>query len=110
MKTPNEHIDEVIAEIRASFVKASLRIEDIKPGEKIPATQLADSMAKEQGKKGHQVYPVLKLLFKGYPGVEVRKGRDGGISRPLPNDKKVVVNDRTDEVAAEMPSTEDTEG
>jgi hypothetical protein len=79
-----EHIEAALTEVRALFMKAATRIEAIKPGEKIPATQLADDLAKEQGQTGPQLYPTLKILTDGYPGVVIRRGAHGGIYRPLP--------------------------
>lgn len=79
------HIDETVAELRALFVKAATRIEAIRPGEKIPATALAEELAKELGMTQPQLYPTLKFLFDKYPGVEIRRGAHGGIYRPLPN-------------------------
>lgn len=76
------HIDEALAQVRALFMKAATRIEAIKPGEKIPATQLAEDLAKEQGLTGPQLYPILKqYLLNQYPGVDIRRGAHGGIFR-----------------------------
>ena len=79
-----QHIEDALNEVRALFMKAATRIGAIKPGEKIPATQLADELAKEQGMTGPQLYPQLQTLFRGYPGILVRKGAHGGLYRPLP--------------------------
>lgn len=74
-----EHVEDSLAKIRTIFEKASTRIEALKPGEKIPATVLAEDIAKENGMTGPQLYPTLKFLFDGYPGVDIRKGAHGGI-------------------------------
>lgn len=79
-----QHIESSVDEIRALFTKAATSIESIKPGEKIPATVLAETLAKEIGKTGPQVYPVLKYLFDNYPGVEIKRGAHGGIQRIKP--------------------------
>lgn len=81
-----KHLEAALNEVRAMFLKAAERIEEIKPGEKIPATQLADDLAKEQNETGPQLYPTLKKLLNGYPGVVIRRGAHGGIYRPLPNE------------------------
>lgn len=73
------HIEDSLTKIRTIFEKASQRIEALKPGEKIPATALAEELAKEVGMTGPQLYPTLKFLFDGYPNVEIRKGAHGGI-------------------------------
>jgi hypothetical protein len=80
-----QHIEDALQEVRVLFMKAAVRIEAIKPGEKIPATQLADDLAKERGMTGPQLYPSLKILVNDkYPGVIIRRGAHGGIYRPLP--------------------------
>lgn len=90
-----QHIEEALNEVRVLFMKAATRIEAIKPGEKIPATILAEELAKEQGMTGPQLYPSLKILVNDkYPGVIIRRGAHGGIYRPLPG----AVNTVTDPV------------
>ena len=74
-----KHIEDSMTKIRTIFEKASQKIEDLKTGEKIPATKLADDLAKEIGMTGPQLYPTLKFLFDGYPGVDIKKGAHGGI-------------------------------
>jgi hypothetical protein len=80
----DQHITSSLDKIRTFFDKASSRIEALKPGEKVPATVLADEIAKEHGMTGPQLYPVLKFLFDGYPGVEIRRGAHGGIIKLAP--------------------------
>lgn len=80
------HVDLTLAKIRPILEKASTRIEAIPPGQKIPATALADELAKEIGMTGPQLYPTLKFLFQGYPGVDVRAGAHGGIYKLLPGE------------------------
>ena len=79
-----DHVENSLAKIRTIFEKASERIEALKVGEKIPATVLADDLAKEHGMTGPQLYPTLKFLFDGYPGVDIRKGAHGGIVKLAP--------------------------
>jgi hypothetical protein len=75
-----QHIEDSLQEVRALFMRAAIRIEAIKPGEKIPATTLAELLAKEQGMTGAQLYPICKLLVNDkYPGVVIRRGAHGGI-------------------------------
>lgn len=81
-----QHVDDTLARIRPILEKASARIEAIPPGQKIPATTLADELAKELGMTGPQLYPTLKFLFTGYPGVDVRAGAHGGIYKLLPGE------------------------
>jgi hypothetical protein len=83
-----QHVDNTLALIRPILEKASTRIEAIPPGQKIPATALADELAKEMGMTGPQLYPTLKFLFNDYPGVDVRAGAHGGIYKLLPGEVK----------------------
>jgi hypothetical protein len=81
----DEHIDNVLnSKIRPLLEEASDVIEALKPGEKIPATELAKVIAERHGMTGPQLYPVLIMMFKDYPGVEIKRGAHGGIYRPLP--------------------------
>lgn len=76
-----KHVEQALEKIRTIFKKAEFRIEAIKPGEKIPATKLAEELASEFGSTGPSLYPVLKYLFDGYPGIDVRRGAHGGLIR-----------------------------
>lgn len=73
------HIETSLNNIRTIFEKASARIEALKPGEKIPATELAAQLGKELNMTGPQLYPTLLFLIKDYPGVDVKRGAHGGI-------------------------------
>ena len=74
------HVEDVLNDVRTLFIKAATRIEALKVGEKVPATKLSEELAKELGKTGPSIYPVLKLLLNDeYPGVEIKKGALGGI-------------------------------
>jgi hypothetical protein len=75
------HIDVSVAKVRGIFEKAASRIEALKPGEKVTATGLAAELAKEMGMTGPQLYPTLKFLFDGYPGVKITRGAHGGIEK-----------------------------
>lgn len=81
----NQHSEDALSKIRVFFDKAASKIDAIKPGEKIPATTLADDIAKEHGMTGPQLYPTLKFLFDDYqtnnPEIDIRKGAHGGIYR-----------------------------
>jgi hypothetical protein len=88
-----DHIEKALSEIRALYTKAATRIEAIPVGGKIPATQLAEDLAKEQGMTGPQLYPTLKVLLDDYPGVVIRRGAHGGIYRPLPAPVPVQTDD-----------------
>jgi hypothetical protein len=76
------HVEEVLDDIRALYIKAATRVESLKVGEKVPATKLAEELAKELGKTGPTIYPILKLLLSDdYPKVKIKKGAQGGVER-----------------------------
>jgi hypothetical protein len=80
--TNQQHIDHQLSLLRTILEEASEKIEALKPGERLPATQLAHTIAAKYEINGIELYTVLKLfLFKGYPGVKFNKGRNGGIEK-----------------------------
>ncbi len=97
------HLEDAVNQVRALFLKAATRIEELKPGEKVPATQLAADLAAERGMTGPQLYPTLLFLIKNYPGVEVKRGAHGGICRPLP---KPVEELKVVDALAQLPATD----
>jgi len=76
------HLAAKTASVGLIYEKAALRIEAIKPGEKIPATKLAEDLAEELDMTGPQLYPTLKIVLDDYPGVWIKRGAQGGIYRP----------------------------
>jgi hypothetical protein len=76
------HIENALGQIKKLFEDAAEVIEAIKPGEKIPATVLAEQVAERHGMNGPSLYPVLKFLFNGFPGILVKAGAHGGLIRP----------------------------
>lgn len=92
------HVEASIAKIRAIFQKASARIETEVIGnrQKIPATKLAEDLAKEFDTTGPALYPTIKFLLDGYPNVQIKRGAHGGISPlPLPASTKPVTDPDT---------------
>jgi|SRR5579885_1336065 len=77
-----DHVELSLDKVRAIFEKASTIIEAIPKGQKIPATTLAENLAKEIGMTGPQLYPTLKLLIDNYPGRWIKRGAHGGIYNP----------------------------
>jgi hypothetical protein len=73
------HIENSLSRIRVFFEEASTLIDAIPVGQKVPATELAESVAHPHKMTGPQIYSVLKFLFDGYPGVMVKRGAQGGI-------------------------------
>lgn len=76
-----KHVEDSLQKIRVIFEKASTRIEALKQGEKIPATKLAEELANEIGMTGPSLYPTIKFLLDGYPGVKILRGAHGGICK-----------------------------
>lgn len=85
-----EHIDNTLSRLRSFYEKAAAIIDAIEPGKKIPATNLAKSLASEMDKTGAQLYPLLLELLKDYPGVDVRRGAQGGIYKLLPGESRKI--------------------
>ena len=96
----SDHVNVSLDKIRTIFERASARIEALKPGEKIPATALAVELGAEFGLTGPQLYPTLRFLFDGYPGIIVRRGAHGGLIKPDPSQssKKTSKKNVTDTV------------
>lgn len=100
----SDHVEVALNKIRTLFEKASERIEALNPGEKVPATALAEQIGEQFGLTGPQLYPTLRFLFDGYPGILVRRGAHGGLIKPSltdnKNSKKTEVVTNTDEVSS----------
>jgi hypothetical protein len=80
--TNQQHIDHQLFLLRTIFEEASAKIEALKPGERLPATQLAHTIAAKYEINGIELYTVLKLfLFKNYPNLKVNRGRTGGLEK-----------------------------
>lgn len=81
----NSHIDVALEKIRVIFEKVDARIQALVPGERVPATTLAKEIAEGIGMTGPALYPTIKFLLDGYPGVKILRGAHGGIEKlPLP--------------------------
>ncbi len=78
------HIENALSEIRAIFEQAAERIEALGDNEKVPATKLAEELAEKIDLTGPGLYPTLKFLLKGYPGVDIKRGAYGGIVKLAP--------------------------
>lgn len=86
-----QHIEETLNKLRAIYTEAATRIDALQGDDKIPATKLAEEIAKSRGMTGPQLYPTLKFLFDDYPGVEISRGAHGGIRKAKA--KPVVVDE-----------------
>ncbi len=79
-----QHIEAALAKVREFFVEAATAIEALKDNERLPATKLAEEIAKRHGMTQPQLYPTLKFLFDGYPEAEITRGAHGGIKKIRP--------------------------
>ena len=59
----DQHIEDSLNKIREIFKQASSKIDSLKPGEKIPATTLAQDIGLSFDMAGPSLYPTLKFLF-----------------------------------------------
>lgn len=102
----HQHVEDSLDKIRSIFEEAAAQIDALKPGEKIPATKLAEQLADKHDMTGAQLYPTLKFLFDGYPGVDIRRGAHGGIVKLAikPVDDPVV---DTDTIVADLVSADE---
>lgn len=75
----SDHVDTAVNDIRKIFEDVSSFIEEMKSGEKIPATQLAAKFAEKYNLKGPDLYPTLRFLLRNYPGIQVKRGATGGV-------------------------------
>lgn len=75
------HVESSLDKIRVIFEALSNRIESMKSGEKIPATQLSKELGEQFGTTGPTLYPLLKYVLDGYPGVTITRGSKGGITK-----------------------------
>jgi hypothetical protein len=75
----SQHIENSLGKIKLIFEKASERIDALKSGEKIAATELAKELGVEFGISGPVLYQTLLFLIKDYPGTYTKRGAMGGI-------------------------------
>lgn len=85
-----QHIEETLNKLRAIYVEAATRIDSLKGDEKVPATKLAEEIAKSRDMTGPQLYPTLRFLFENYPGVVISRGAHGGIKKATVKDQVAV--------------------
>jgi len=83
-----QHIENNLVLLRTIFEETAAKIEALQPGERIPATQLAQTIAAQHEINGIELYTVLKLfLFKDYPNIKINRGRNGGLEKlPMKED------------------------
>ena len=60
---------------------------------------MAEDIAKEYGMTGSAIYPTLLLLVRGYPGIENRAGRRGGLYKVAPSANEAEIVSMTNKVA-----------
>ena len=77
----DQHIENSINEMRSIFKDVSNRIEEMKSGDRVPATQLAREIGMKYNIAGPVLYMVLKYskFLDNYPGIVCKRGARGGI-------------------------------
>lgn len=75
----NVNVDKALELIRVFFDEAQAYVDTMKVGDKVPATKLAEEIAKRHGQTGPQLYPTLKVFFDNHDELEVRRGAHGGL-------------------------------
>jgi hypothetical protein len=78
-------------------------IQRMKPGERLPFTELCATHAATFGIKGPQLAPYWKAYAQGHPDVQLRAGRYGGLYK-TPKAEEVVAKSEKP-VKAEKPTT-----
>lgn len=73
------HLEEIMADVRKAFDYAIVKMDALKPGDRLSNKDLAEECAKLIGKEKQQFYYTLRILLQDYPGVEIKRGRSGGI-------------------------------
>ena len=82
MNDVDNHIDMSLAKVRVVFNKTKERIDRMRKGEKIPATELAKQVAAEMNTTGPILYPIMKyVLNDSYPGIKITRGCNGGVEK-----------------------------
>lgn len=98
MKRRHQHITMVLRDrIQVLMEEASDVIQELKVGEKIPATKLSELIAQRHGMTGPSLYPILKKMFDDYPGVSISAGAHGGIKKVDESGDEEINNDDTGE-------------
>lgn len=96
MKRRHQHINMVLRNrIQGLMEEASDLIQDLKVGEKIPATKLSEIIAQRHGMTGPQLYPTIRFMFEGYPGVTISAGAHGGIKKVDESGDEEITHDNT---------------
>ena len=77
----HQHTELALDKVRTIFEFVNDEIKKLKSGERIPATVLSVNVAKKllDGRTGSQIYPLIKILLDGYPGVKITIGAKGGV-------------------------------
>jgi hypothetical protein len=79
-----QHIELKLTLVKTLFEEVSDRIDALKPGERLPLTNYSKSIASKYGLSGPQLYPIMLLLTKDYPGTKTRHGKNGGLVKMGP--------------------------
>lgn len=78
-KHVDEHLEEMMAEVEKAFQFAVDKLDKLKVGDRLSNKELAEQCANLIGKEKQQFYYTLRILLQDYPGIEIKRGRSGGI-------------------------------
>lgn len=73
------HLEEMMADVRKAFEYATVKLDGLKSGDRLSNKDLAEECANLIGKEKQQFYYTLRILLQDYPGIEIKRGRSGGI-------------------------------
>lgn len=80
------YTEKALGDIQVYFDQAASKIDAMAVGDKVAATALAEEIALAHGKKGPQLYMILKFYFDARsnstdPDIKVTRGAKGGITK-----------------------------
>jgi hypothetical protein len=74
-----DHIEKTLDAVRTIYKQTADIIATLKSGEKIATTELATQVAKNYGKTGPQMYPIILMVVNEFPGTTRKRGVKGGV-------------------------------
>lgn len=80
----HQDVETALNKVRTFFLEVQEHIDAMKVGDKVPATKLADAIARRHDMTGPQLYPVLKFFFDTCTELNVKRGAHGGLFKIVP--------------------------
>lgn len=82
----HQDVETALNKVRTFFLEVQEHIDAMKVGDKVPATKLADAIARRHDMTGPQLYPLLKVFFDNCQELLVKRGAHGGLFKIVPVD------------------------